>query len=130
MKIRYTFATNDTTEIEVSEEWGAFVLDLDRLDYKNDQRETRRHFSLDAFNLDDALFSSEADVEGDVFRAERYANLNRAIAELLPDQQRLIREIFYDSIPAVEIARREGVGKTVVSNHLSRALKSLRKNLK
>jgi len=129
MKIKYIFANNETTEIEVSEEWGAFVLDLDRLDYNNKQRETRRHCSLEALNLDDAYLPSDVNVEADVIRNERYKNLEAAIAQLSPDHQRLIREICFEGIPAVEIARREGVYKTAISNRLNRALKNLKKLL-
>ena len=129
MKITYKFANGETTEIEVSEEWGAFVLDLDRLDYNCNQRETRRHCSLEAFNLDDAYFPSDVNVEDDIIRNESRENLEAAIAQLLPEQQRLIREIYFEGIPAVEIARREGVYRSAISNRLSRALNSLKKIL-
>ena len=129
MKITYKFASGETTEIEVSEEWGAFVLDLDRLDYNCNQRETRRHCSLEAFNLDDAYFPSDVNVEDEVIRNESRENLEAAIAQLLPEQRRLIREIYFEGIPAVEIARREGVYKSAISNRLSRALNSLKKIL-
>ena len=54
MKIKYEFA-NETVEVEVSEEWGSIVVDLDRQEYNANHRETRRHCSLEAYNLDDAL---------------------------------------------------------------------------
>lgn len=41
--------------IEVSDEWNEILLDSDRLEANNDKRESRRHCSLDAYNLDDAL---------------------------------------------------------------------------
>ena len=129
MKITYKFADGETTEIEVSEEWGAFVLDMDRLDYNCNQRESRRHCSLEAFNLDDAYFPSDVNVEDEVIRNENRENLEAAISQLLPEQRRLIREIYFEGIPAVEIARREGVYKSAISNRLNRALNSLKKIL-
>ena len=129
MKITYKFANGETTEIEVSEEWGAFVLNMDRLDYNCNQRETRCHCSLEAFNLDDAYFPSDVNVEDEVIRNESCENLEAAIAQLLLEQQRLIREIYFEGIPAVEIARREDVCKSAISNRLSRALNSLKKIL-
>ena len=65
MKIKYAFA-DETVEIEVSEEWGNILIDLDRQEYNNDHAETRRHCSLEAFNLDDALFPDDVDVEREV----------------------------------------------------------------
>ena len=47
MKIKYEFAT-ETVEIEVTDDWGAIVVDLDRQDYNTDHKETRRHCSLEA----------------------------------------------------------------------------------
>ena len=47
MKIKYQFAT-ETVEIEVSDDWGNLVIDLDRQEYNNDHKENRRHVSLDA----------------------------------------------------------------------------------
>lgn len=52
MKIKYEFAT-ETVEVEVSEEPGTAIVDLDRREYNINHKETRRHCSLDAFNLDD-----------------------------------------------------------------------------
>lgn len=129
MLINYKFQSGETTEIEVSEEWGAFVLNLDRLDYNSDQRETRRHCSLEAFNLDDAYFPSDVNVEDDIIHKESHEILESAISKLVPEQQRLIREIYFEGIPAVEIARRDGVYKSAISNRLSRALKNLKKIL-
>ena len=38
MKIKYEFA-NEVIEIEVSDEWGMIVLEMDRLNYNNDKKE-------------------------------------------------------------------------------------------
>ena len=55
MKIKYKFAT-ETVEIEVADDWGNLVIDLDRQEYNNDHTETRRHVSYDALDFDgDAL---------------------------------------------------------------------------
>ena len=96
MKITYKFADGETTEIEMSEEWSAFVLDLNRLDYNCNQRETRRHCSLEAFNLDDAYFSSNVNAKDEVIRNESRENLEVAIAQLLSEQRRLICEIYFE----------------------------------
>lgn len=51
MKIKYQFAT-ETVEIEVADDWGNLVIDLDRQEYNNDHTETRRHVSYDALDFD------------------------------------------------------------------------------
>ena len=47
MKITYKFVTGEVAEVEVSEEIGAVIVDLDRQEYNNDHKETRRHYSLE-----------------------------------------------------------------------------------
>ena len=40
----YTYEfTTENKEIEISEEWMKVLEDLDRVEYNNDQTETRRH---------------------------------------------------------------------------------------
>ena len=129
MKITYTFASGETAEIEVTSEWGDIVLDLDRQEYNANHRETRRHASLEAFNLDDALFPSDEDVAAEVERRERDSFIQKAISQLLPAQQELIRQIFFEGVSATEIARRDGVDKSAISHRLDRALKKLKKLL-
>ena len=42
MKIEYKFVTG-TVEVEVPDEWETVLVDLDRQEYNNDHKETRRH---------------------------------------------------------------------------------------
>ena len=44
MKIKYAFAT-ETVEIEVEDTWATVLIDMDRQEYNNDQKESRRHCS-------------------------------------------------------------------------------------
>ena len=46
MKIKYEFAT-ETVEVEVSAEMYALHMELNRVEYNNNHRETRRYVSLD-----------------------------------------------------------------------------------
>ena len=40
MKITYEFVTGEVSEVEVDEHLGGMLLDLDRQQYNNDQKET------------------------------------------------------------------------------------------
>jgi RNA polymerase sigma-70 factor (ECF subfamily) len=129
MKISYSFATGEKSEIEIAEEWAAVILELDRLDYNADQRETRRHCSLEAFNLDDALFPSDVDVLADVIRSERHGALFAALATLNPSQQELVHQVYFEGKKLVEIAREQGVSHVAVHDRLNRIYKKLKKVL-
>ena len=128
MKIKYEFA-NETVEIEVSEDWGNILIDLDREEYNVNHKETRRHCSLDAFNLDDTLFPSDDDVETEVATKDEYRRLYAAIAQLSPRQQYLIQQVFIEGRKYTDIAREEGVDRTAISHATDRAIKNLKKIL-
>ena len=57
MKISYEFVTGEVSEVEVDERLGGMLLDLDRQQYNNDQKETRRHFSLNGLDYEGDLFA-------------------------------------------------------------------------
>lgn len=130
MKIKYTFANGDVTEIEVSEEIGAVVLDLDRQEYNTNHRETRRHCSLEALDLDGNLLPSKDNVEIDFIRKEDGAKLRDAISRLNPRQQKLIKAIYFEGQKVTDLALEEGVHWTAITHAVERALKKLEKFLK
>lgn len=128
MKIKYEFVTG-AVEVEVTDDWGTILVDLDRQEYNINHKETRRHCSLDAFNLDDALFPSDVDVLRDILKAEDAERLHRAIAKLEPRQQKLIRQVFFEGRGYTDIARSEGLDESAVRHATTRALKKLKKLL-
>ena len=112
MKIKYEFVTG-AVEVEVTDDWGTILVDLDRQEYNINHKETRRHCSLDAYNLDDTLFPSDVDVLRDILRAEDAERLYSAIAKLEPRQQKLIRQVFFEGCGYTDIARTEGLDEKV-----------------
>lgn len=125
MKIKYEFA-NETIEIEVEEEWADIVIELDRQEYNVNHKETRRHCSLEAYNLDDALLPSDEDVERDVIADEDKKRLYKAIAALTPDQQELVRRIYFNNEHLADIAREQGVSRAALTNRMNRIVASLK----
>lgn len=126
MKIKYEFA-NETIEIEVEEEWADIVIDLDRQEYNVNHKETRRHCSLEAYNLDDALLPSDENVERDVIADEDKKRLYKAIAALTPDQQELVRRVYFNNERLADIAREQGVSRAALTNRMNRIIASLKK---
>ena len=123
MKIKYQFAT-ETVEIEVDDDWGNLVIDLDRQEYNNDHKETRRHVSLDA-----ALYEGEAFADEGA-GLEKYAeriDLQRAISTLTDHQQRIIKGYFFDGLTYVELGEELGISEAGVRQAANRALNQLRK---
>jgi len=124
MKIQYKFAT-ETVEIEVSEDWGSLVIDLDRQEYNNDHKETRRHMSLDAAMYEGDVFAVE-DVSLESF-ADNY-DLHQAIAKLTDNQRRIIVGHYFEGVSYVALAAELGISEAAVRQAANRALKQIQKN--
>lgn len=125
MKIKYQFAT-ETVEIEVDDDWGNLIIDLDRQDYNNDHKETRRHVSYDALEFDANALATEDRV------LTAYADndaLHQAIQQLTPNQQHIIRAHYFDDRSFTEIAQELGVSVSSVTRSAERARNTLKKML-
>ena len=128
MKITYEFVTGEVSEVEVDERLGGMLLDLDRQQYNNDQKETRRHVSLDSMDYEGELFASAEDTEGEAVRREDMARLYSAMEILSPEQRELVEKVYFEERKITDIAREEGVTKQSVHERVERALKKLKKN--
>lgn len=126
MKIQYKFAT-ETVEIEVSDDLGNLVIDLDRQEYNINHKETRRHYSLDACQFEGADFAVEDEALEALFAEPTAAErLHVAIAKLKPEQQKLIRAIYFDGISVNDYAKLEGCTQSAISHRLQTARKKLK----
>ena len=128
MQVTYHFLDEDVT-IEVPEEWGVVLIDLNRQEYNNDHAETRRHTSLDGMDYEGAAFASAAETESEVLRREDRARLLYAIAALPDAQRELVLKVTFGNRSIASIAREEGVDESSIRERLRWAYKKLRKLL-
>ena len=129
MKISYEFVTGEISEVEVDESLGGMLLDLDRQQYNNDQKETRRHVSLDGMDYEGELFVSAEDTEREAERREDMARLYSAMEALSPSQRELVKKVYFEERKITDIAAGEGVDKSAISHRLERIHKKLKKIL-
>lgn len=129
MKIRYSFV-NETISIDVPDDWGEILIDLDRQEYNNDHKETRRHYSLEGkvyegmdYAVEDpgleSLFAGPTDEE----------RLRTAIQQLTPDQQEMVQAIYFENVSVNDYAARMGVTQSAISHRLQTVKKKLKKLL-
>ena len=118
MKITYEFVTGEISEVEVDERLGGMLLDLDRQQYNNDQKETRRHVSLDGM-----------DTEREAERREDIARLFSAMEILSPAQRELVEKVYFEERKITDIAREEGVTEAAIRNRLKKIYFRLKKFL-
>ncbi len=80
----YEFATGNK-EIEISEEWMKVLEDLDRVEYNNDQTETRRHTSYS--NGDDGEWMTSKEDETSLMDKIEAGRLMKTAKECLSERQ-------------------------------------------
>ena len=129
MKITYEFVTGEISEVEVDESLRGMLLDLDRQQENNDQKETRRHFSLDGMGYEGELFASAEDTERAVEHREDMARLYSAMEFLSPSQRELVEKVYFEERKITDIACEEGVSHVAIIRRLNRIYEKLRKNL-
>ena len=128
MKITYEFVTGEVSEVEVDERLGGMLLDLDRQQENNDQKETRRHVSLDGMDYEGELFASAEDTERTVEHREDMARLYSAMEFLSPSQRELVEKVYFEERKITDIAREEGVSHVAVRDRLERIYKKIKNN--
>jgi len=129
MKYEYRFS-NETISIDIPQGDYEILIELDRAERNQNQRETRRHVSLESLNLDEGLLPSASDVESSCIRRFEEEALRLAMERLLPEQRELIRKVFFDNRTIASLAREEGVGESAIRRRLGRAFERLKIFLK
>lgn len=126
MKRTYHFI-NESKEVEIEEKWDQVLKELDRLEYNNNHRETRRHSSLDDPDGKGSRIPSEKNLEEEVERLEEMEMLKQAVATLGQAQKDLLRRVYYLEEKKSEIAKAEGVQRAAISKRLDKIYRLLEK---
>ena len=129
-KVKLEFAT-ETIEVEVSAEMYALHMELDRVEYNNNHRETRRHVSLDTcLEHSDWLRSYDSDVYQQIAAEEDAARIRAAIDALSDSQKDLIQKIFDEVMSIKDYAEECGVKPSAISHRIRTIRKLLKEILK
>lgn len=121
------------TEIEVEESFASAYLEIEteskRNEWKHEWRQRKRECSLERITEGGFQVAASDDVAEEVEEAEEHAALKAAIAQLLPEQQELIRRVYFQEQSHTQIAAELGVDRSAVSHRVARALAALKKIL-
>lgn len=128
MKIKYQFADGTTTEVDVSEEIGAVIIDSRKAEHAQDERQ-RYHcpYSYDAIDYEGEEYAADDTPETEHIRSERDARLYTALAALTETQRRRLL-MLADGLSLREIARREKADIKTVRESIEGARKKFQKN--
>lgn len=130
MKIRYTFVNGDTTEVEVSEEIGAVIIESRHQETLNDRKESRRHYHYDA---DDVYEGPEYGAEDPdllaLFPTYAQEQVALAMTALTDAQKEVISALYLEGLLAKEYAAKKGISEAAVSKTRKTALEKMKKIL-
>ena len=126
MNIKYQFQTGESVEIEVSDQLAEVSIEIDRDMQNGNRRETRRHNSISRMEDAGVQFADARVSVADLFlKKEANEQLYGALQSLLPQQQDLIRQVFFEEKSLTAIAREVGVSEGAVRHRLSKIYKRL-----
>ena len=120
------------TETEGVEPWLWLVISKgeERLEYNNNQTESRRHHSYSDQNDKYDTLMTEEDALDRVLANLEKESVRKAIQALEPQQQELVMDIYFRGLSMADVARRDGVHKSSVTKRMNRIIDQLSKKLK
>ena len=121
MKIKYTFITGETTEVEVSDEIGAVITASRKAEHALEERNRYHCYSLDAIDYEGLEY-----VECDEYPIE-VEQVREAFSHLTEVQQRRLR-LYADGKTLREIAALENASFQSVAESIEAARKKFLKN--
>ncbi|WP_035288048.1 sigma-70 family RNA polymerase sigma factor [Clostridium sp. KNHs214] len=128
--IKYEFATGEVIEIEVPAEVEEVIIEIEKIEYNKNRAETRRHNSIADMEEQGFQFKDKSsDIEAIAENNEELKALYAAMDKLLPQQQELIKKVYFEEKSLTEIAREEGINKSSVHKRLERIKGQLKKYL-
>lgn len=126
MKIRYEFADGTVSEVEVEESIGAVIIEDRRLEDNLSRKERYHCCSLDAVQFEGVEYADGKTPETQLDAMEEARHLYETFRRLSKVQRRRIL-MLAAGMSVNEIARKEGVHHSAVSETVSAARKKFKK---
>ena len=126
MKIKYKFVDGTVAEVEVDESIGTVITELRRLEGNLARKESYHCYSLEAIQFEGAEYSDGETPETKMEREMETEHIAQALDGLSEVQRRRIL-MLAGGMSVNEIARKEGVHHSVVSETISAARKKFKK---
>ena len=126
MKINYTFADGENSEVEVNEEIGTFILDSRREEENLDRKERYHCYSLDAAEFEGEDMADCETPETELMGRFDREHLAEALCSLSEVQRRRIL-MLAEGLSVREIARREGKEIKTIRESIDGARKKFKK---
>ncbi len=126
MKINYTFANGETSDVEVSEEIGTVILDSRREESNLDRKERYHCYSLDAAEFEGEEYADGSTPETALLLQLENQHISETLDQLSEVQKRRLL-LLAQGLSVREIARREGKDIKTVRESIDGARKKFLK---
>ena len=117
------------TEIEVEDSFASAYLEIEaeskREQWRQDWRNRKHNCSLEAMEANGTQFAAPDTLEED----EEKEELRRAIAQLTPEQQKIIHRVYFNGEKKSEVAKSLGIANSSFTERLQRILKKIKEIL-
>lgn len=120
----------EVTEVEVDDELGKYIIEMDEAAAKIDRKETRRHDYISELEEKGRYIPDDSDPLDDVLKAELHEALMAAIEKLQPQQKELLIRVYCNKELQKDIAVEEGVSPQAIASRMKTILKNLKNFLK
>jgi DNA-directed RNA polymerase specialized sigma24 family protein len=127
MKVNYTFANGETSEVEVTEEIGNIILDSRREESNLDRKERYHCYSLDGATFEGVEYA-DPDTPETLLEQLLESRHIKELLEELPEVQRRRLFLYAEGKSLREIGRMEGVDHKAVKKSVEAAKKYFLKN--
>ncbi len=120
----------EVTEVEVDDELGKYITEMDEADFNLNRKETRRHTYMSVLEEKGCYIPDDSDPLDDILKEERIKELMAAIEKLQPQQKELLIRVYWNKELQKDIAAEEGVSERAISGRMKRIINFLKKILK
>ncbi|MDD2981669.1 MAG: sigma factor-like helix-turn-helix DNA-binding protein [Hespellia sp.] len=127
MKVNYTFANGETSEVEVTEEIGNIILDSRREESNLDRKERYHCYSMDGAVFEGVEYA-DPDTPETLLEQLLESRHIKELLEELPEVQRRRLFLYAEGKSLREIGRMEGVDHKAVKKSVEAAKKYFLKN--
>ena len=114
MKIKYAFLDGTVTEVEVSDEIGAVIIDSRKAEHAQDEHHRYHCYSYDTIDYEGEEYGARDEYAVEDDSAEQTARIREAFSHLTATQQRRLR-LYANSKTLREIAAIKSIHHNAVS---------------
>jgi RNA polymerase sigma factor (sigma-70 family) len=135
MRISYEFITGEKFEIEVDDNIGEVIIEMEKMQSRRNRAETRRHNSLEFMqeNRDGyrpmQFADNRADVEKIIIHSDEKERLHQAIQKLDRKDSLIVKKYYFEDKTMVEIGKELGITAMAVSKRLKKIPDKIKKVL-